>query len=90
MEHITAVNELLAYLNEENTVEYIFFWGHHQKKGEAMSQCCLSNWYPAEFTVEGVMYATSEQYMMANKARLFEDTVIYHKILSSPCHVQPI
>ena len=81
MEHITTVNELLTYLNAGNTVEYIFFWRHHQKKGEAISQCCLSNWYPAGFTVEGVMYATTEHYMMAHKARLFDDTAIYHEIL---------
>lgn len=83
MEHIGTVNELLAYLSEGNAVEYIFFWKHKEKNGEAISQCCLSNWYQAKFTVDGVTYATSEHYMMANKAIVFCDTAIYHKILAA-------
>ncbi len=34
---------------------------------------CLSQWWPSPFTVDGVEYATAEHWMMAGKARLFED-----------------
>lgn len=33
----------------------------------------FSQWYPADFEVEGVEYNCAEQYMMAEKARLFGD-----------------
>lgn len=32
-----------------------------------------SQWYASEFTVDGVTYNTAEQYMMAQKAILFDD-----------------
>lgn len=41
---------------------YIFFW-----KG------WLSQWYAISFTVDAIIYNCCEQYMMAEKARLFED-----------------
>ncbi len=34
----------------------------------------LSQWYPAKFTVNDIEYHNSEQYMMAEKAKLFGDT----------------
>lgn len=33
----------------------------------------LAQWYPSKFEVDGVVYTHAEQYMMACKARLFED-----------------
>lgn len=33
----------------------------------------FSQWEPAEFTIDGTVYNCAEQYMMAEKARLFED-----------------
>lgn len=35
----------------------------------------LSNWHLRDFTVDGVVYNCVEQFMMAEKARLFGDTV---------------
>jgi len=42
---------------------------------------CLSQWYPAPFTLEGDRYATAEHYMMAEKARLFGDLDAASRIL---------
>lgn len=39
---------------------FVLFWGGYP-----------SNWYPSTFTVDGVRYNCMEQYMMAEKARLF-------------------
>jgi ribA/ribD-fused uncharacterized protein len=41
----------------------------------------FSQWHRGRFTVDGVEYCTAEQYMMAGKARFFEDTVALDKIL---------
>lgn len=43
----------------------------------------LGNWYPAEITVDGVKYMCTEQYIMAQKALLFNDLETYTKIMST-------
>ena len=54
----------------------VTFWHEKEKNG------CFSQWYPAPFTVEGIRYATCEQYMMSRKALLFGDTAAYQRILA--------
>ena len=44
---------------------------------------CLSNWYLSDFTINGITYNCSEQWMMAEKARLFKDNDILEIILKS-------
>lgn len=51
---------------------FLFFWGHHGT-GERMGAECLSQWYPARFVVDGIAYPTAEHWMMAGKARTFDD-----------------
>lgn len=51
---------------------YIYFWGHETSKSYVGKEC-LSQWYPARFTADGWEYFNTEQYMMAEKARLFND-----------------
>ena len=43
----------------------------------------LSNWYLSDFTVDGTAYSSMEQYMMHQKALLFQDSAIAHQILST-------
>lgn len=44
----------------------------------------FSNWYPAEFVdIDGNEYNCSEQFMMAEKARCFDDQETLKRILSS-------
>lgn len=43
----------------------------------------LSNWYLSDFCVGGTRYSSMEQYMMHQKALLFEDTEIAGQILST-------
>lgn len=75
----------LADLIEQNKnwtkEDFVFFWGHTQK-GEEPTKACFSQWYPASFCIEDVCYICAEQYMMAEKARLFNDDDIRQKILA--------
>lgn len=43
----------------------------------------LSNWYPSEFTLNGVTFSSMEQYMMYHKAVFFGDEKTAVQILSS-------
>lgn len=52
--------------------KYHFFWNGP-----------LSQWYPSYFTIDGVQYNSTEQYMMAQKALLFNDTNSHKLIMVS-------
>lgn len=52
--------------------KYRFFWGG-----------IYSNWYPCYFTVDGLTYNCSEQFMMYHKALLFNDEETAIKIFAS-------
>lgn len=66
----------------EQLLRYLCFWGHTQQ-GSAISKACLSQWYPAAFTVDGISYPTAEHWMMVGKARLF-DPIWIARILANP------
>ena len=57
---------------------HLFFLGHTSKSGD---KACLSNWYKCSFKDENNQYCSTEQYMMYQKAVLFEDTVKASEIL---------
>ena len=54
---------------------FVFFWKENEENGY------LSNWYRCKFTVDDFEYLHVEQYMMAQKAKLFHDSVRYTAIL---------
>jgi ribA/ribD-fused uncharacterized protein len=54
-------------------IDILPFWGHQPTRSGAIGIGCLSQWWPAEFSVDGERYPTAEHWMMAGKARLFED-----------------
>ena len=54
------------------TTDYVFFWGG-----------VFSQWHPSSFIVDGIVYLTAEQYMMAKKALIFNDVENYNNIMAS-------
>ncbi|MFC3997982.1 NADAR family protein [Nocardiopsis sediminis] len=64
-------------------LRYLYFWGHRARPDGTPGPGCLSQWWPAAFTVDGVRYATAEHWMMAEKARLFGDTAAAGRILAA-------
>jgi ribA/ribD-fused uncharacterized protein len=63
--------------------EFLLFWGHRPSASGGVSASCLSQWWPADFTEGGVVYATAEHYMMAGKARLFGDHEAAERIVAA-------
>ncbi len=70
---IRSVLDLVAQLDQGYRPKYLCFWGHQPEKNGSAGKGCLSQWFPAPFTVEGDRFATAEHFMMAAKARLFGD-----------------
>lgn len=63
--------------------EFLFFWGHQPQGDGTIGPGCLSQWWPARFTVNGVVYPTAEHWMMAGKARLFHDDQALATVLAA-------
>ena len=69
----TNLQELRTRSASGEQFAFVFFWGHQVPQDGTVTKSCLSQWYPAPFTVDGVRYPTAEHWMMAEKARLFRD-----------------
>ncbi|MGH3378574.1 MAG: hypothetical protein ACRDP6_27995 [Actinoallomurus sp.] len=48
------VRELARLDSAGSLPETLLFWGHRPPKGGGVGKSCLSQWYPAPFTVDGV------------------------------------
>jgi ribA/ribD-fused uncharacterized protein len=75
--------ELVAEMAAGAVPDFLFFWGHTAKPGGELGKWVLSQWWPVKFSVDGQLYRSSEQFMMAEKARLFGDEEMLARILES-------
>lgn len=64
-------------------LKFLFFWGHQKLKNGEIGQSCLSQWWTSDFEVDGITYFSAEHFMMAEKARLFNDLDNLDKIINS-------
>lgn len=79
----TTLDDLRTRIAQGNSFEFLPFWGHRQRADGVVTASCLSQWFPARFEIDGVVYATAEHFMMAEKARLFDDPATLAKILAA-------
>ncbi|MFY1618750.1 NADAR family protein [Micromonospora sp. WMMD736] len=77
------LTSLRAHVAEGRRPTYLFFWGHRPQADGSIGPGCLSQWWPAPFTVDGDRYLTAEHYMMVGKARLFGDEAIAAQMLTA-------
>jgi len=75
-----SIEQLIASIQAGKQPKYLHFWGHTPVSPDVVDKSCFSQWYPAAFELDGVRYPTAEHYMMAQKALLFGDQVVYDKI----------
>ncbi|WP_018544821.1 NADAR family protein [Streptomyces sp. LaPpAH-108] len=83
MGKIEGLDTLISEVRAGARVKYLHFWGHRPRPDGSAGAGCLSQWWPAPFTVDGVEYATAEHWMMAAKARLFGDAEAERLVLAS-------
>lgn len=72
---------LLTWLDTGAQVTYHPFYGHRPSYDGRITDACLSQWWRCSFEVDGLTYGCTEQYMMAEKARLFGDHEIAQQIM---------
>jgi ribA/ribD-fused uncharacterized protein len=82
-EKIDSREALIREVRAGTRVKYLHFWGHRPSPDGRVGPSCLSQWWPSPFTVDGVTYATAEHWMMAAKARLFDDTEALARVLAA-------
>ena len=75
------LKELQTRVGAGESFDYLFFWGH--TVSGKVTKTCFSQWYPSPFEVEGITYPTAEHWMMAEKARLFDDAARLASILAA-------
>lgn len=75
---------LKAKYDKNEAIDYVFFWGHQPRKDGQIGKTCMSQWWEnTAFEVDGIRYTTAEHWMMAEKARLFNDEAILVEILKT-------
>lgn len=79
--HARTPQDLAAAIRVGGQPDWLLFWGHRPAPDGSVSAVCLSQWYPAPFTIEGIEYPTAEHYMMCAKARVFQDAGAEARIL---------
>jgi ribA/ribD-fused uncharacterized protein len=78
---VRSVAQLCELSDAGQQLKYLMFWGHRPPAGDGTGKGCLSQWWPAPFTVDGVVYPTAEHFMMAGKALLFGDSEVAEQIV---------
>lgn len=63
--------------------DFLFFWGHQSSNNNEITKSCFSQWWPCRFLQDGIEYNSTEQWMMAEKARVFADQKILEQVLKS-------
>jgi ribA/ribD-fused uncharacterized protein len=78
-----TVEQLAAALRGGDRPDWLMFWGHRPEPHGQVGISCLSQWFPAAFTVEGTVYPSAEHFMMCAKARVFQDADAEASILNA-------
>ncbi|MFI0794444.1 NADAR family protein [Micromonospora rubida] len=78
-----SVADLVALHHAGKPVKYLHFWGHRPSQDGSVGPGCLSQWWPAPFTVDGRVFHTAEHWMMWRKAVLFGDDAVAERVLAA-------
>ena len=76
-----TINSIKERFNTGEKLKYVFFWGDKPTRDGKIGKSCLSQWWISDFTVDGTTYSSAEHWMMAKKAKLFDDEQTLEKIL---------
>lgn len=74
---------MINHFETGEKIDFLFFWGHTGSSINKVSRQCLSQWYEAGFSFDSVYYKTAEHWMMAQKAKLFNELNLFDEIIDS-------
>lgn len=77
------VDDLRKRVQAGEVFSYRHFYGHTPRKDGCLSNAVFSQFYQCRFEVDGQVYRWAEQWMMAGKARLFDDEGSLQKIMAA-------
>jgi ribA/ribD-fused uncharacterized protein len=82
----------IEWLNTQQNIDFLFFWGHQPSKDGSVIKTCFSQWWPAAFRENEHVFLTAEHYMMSKKSQLFGDNETFERILkkTSPKDVKDL
>ena len=83
MDIVYNLEDLRKEYDRGKTYKFLFFWGHTPAADGRVSEACFSQWWQCDFQVDGVEYSCAEQFMMAEKARMFGDGEMLEKIMEA-------
>lgn len=74
---------LFQQISSGEPLSFLFFQDEKKKKNNKITKSCLSQLWESKFQEDGITYQTAVQWMMAEKARLFEDEKSLEAIINS-------
>ena len=80
---VYSLEDLKKAYNKGQHYKFLFFWGHTPDSSGCITETCLSQWWMACFEIDGITYSCAEQFMMAEKARMFHDQEMLSLILEA-------
>ena len=81
---IYNLEDLQKAYNSGQTMKFLFFWKPTPAADGHICESCLGQWWESRFQVDGVEYTCAEQFMMAEKARMFSDKEMLTRIMETP------
>ena len=75
------LEKLRKEYNAGEKLKFLFFWGHQPSKDGSISKSFFSQWWKSDFLENMDLYCCTEQYMMAGKAKLFNDEEVFEEIM---------
>ncbi|MCM1107155.1 MAG: NADAR family protein [Blautia sp.] len=76
-----SLEQIRTEVSEGTQPHYIMFWKPDISPDESVTKSCFSQWWKSDFWSENHTYNCMEQFMMANKAKLFGDEKTREHIL---------
>lgn len=76
-------DELVVSEHDGEKLDFLLFWGHTPPASGELGPHVFSQWWHHPFEVDAATYPTAEHFMMAEKARLFEDEGTRKEILTA-------
>lgn len=78
-----TLEDLRTRVRDGETFRYRLFYGHTKAPLSKLTTAVFSQFYPCRFEIDGQLYYWAEQWMMAEKARLFADAEAEREILAA-------